>query len=59
MRVELALTRVDVLAALPTVARLADAWRTVVRRCCSNWRALVTLRDAFREVNERSGWRCA
>ena len=34
-----------------------DALRYSVRRAVSNARALLTLRDALRTANERSGWR--
>lgn len=55
--VEEVLTRVA--EPLVAVVRVALASRTAVRRLCSNERAFVTLRDALRVANERSGWRCA
>ena len=44
---------------LVEVVRVALASRTAVRRLCSKARALLTLREALRVANERSGWRCA
>ena len=44
---------------LLVVVRVALASRTAVRRLCSKARALLTLREALRVANERSGWRCA
>ena len=44
---------------LLVVVRVALASRTAVRRLCSEARALLTLREALRVANERSGWRCA
>lgn len=55
--VEEVLTRVA--EPLVAVVRVALASRTAVRRLCSNERAFVTLREALRVANERSGWRCA
>jgi hypothetical protein len=44
---------------LLVVVRVALASCTAVRRLCSKARALLTLREALRVANERSGWRCA
>lgn len=55
--VEEELTRVA--EPLLVVVRVALASRTAVRRLCSKARALLTLREALRVANERSGWRCA
>jgi hypothetical protein len=40
---------------LLVVVRVALASRTAVRRLCSKARALLTLREALRVANERSG----